>query len=154
MAVHPIKPFLWFDNEAAEAANFYISLFEDGKIVTVTHYGDNMPKPKGTVMTVVFQINGTEFIALNGGPEFKFNPSVSFVVSCDTQAEIDKLWNGLTANGGKPVQCGWLTDRFGLSWQIVPSKMSEYARSPAAMQALMGMTKLDIDTLEKAAKGE
>lgn len=152
--MQPMKSFLWFDNEAAEAANFYTSLFDDGKIVNINHYGEGMPKSAGTVMTVVFQINGMEFIALNGGPEFKFNPSVSFVVPCDTQAEIDKLWNALASNGGKPVQCGWLTDRFGLSWQIVPAKMSEYAKSSAAMQALMGMVKIDIDTLEKAAKGQ
>ena len=151
--MQPMKSFLWFDTQAAEAANFYTSLFEDGKILNVNHYGEGMPKPAGTVMTVVFQINGMEFIALNGGPEFKFNSSVSFVVPCDTQAEIDKLWDALTADGGKPVQCGWLVDRFGLSWQIVPAKMGEFAKSPAAMKAMMGMTKLDMDVMERAAKG-
>jgi predicted 3-demethylubiquinone-9 3-methyltransferase (glyoxalase superfamily) len=145
-----ITPFLWFDTEAEEAAKFYVSVFPNSKITGVSHYGSNMPKPKGSVMTAEFELDGKPFVALNGGPEPKFNHAVSFVVACKDQAEIDRYWEKLTA-GGKEVACGWLTDRYGLSWQIVPENIGEFAHSAAAMQAMMGMVKIDIATLSKAA---
>lgn len=150
-----ITPFFWFATEAEEAANHYVSVFPNSKVVTVTYYGENMPQPKGTVMTVAFELDGQNFVALNGGPAQSFNHSVSFVVNCDTQAEIDSYWEKLSA-GGKEVACGWLTDKFGLSWQITPSNIgklldaSQPAKSQAVMQVMMTMVKLDIAALEKA----
>ena len=150
-----ITPFLWFDANAEEAANFYTSIFKNSRIVNVTRYGEGGPRPKGSVMTVAFELAGQPFTALNGGPMFKFNESVSFVVNCDTQAEIDEYWEKLTAGGGSPVQCGWLKDRFGLSWQIVPRILPDLVQDAAAcervMQALMQMVKLDIARLKQAA---
>jgi predicted 3-demethylubiquinone-9 3-methyltransferase (glyoxalase superfamily) len=154
-----ITPFLWFDHQAEEAANFYISLFKDSKIVDVARYGEGSPGPQGSVMTVTFQLEGQEFIALNGGPQFTFSPAVSFFVDCPTQAEVDRLWEGL-AEGGEEVQCGWVKDKFGLTWQIVPSGLNDLLNgkdaegSRRAMQAMLKMKKLDIEELRKAYKME
>ena len=151
-----ITPFLWFNNDAEEAANLYVSLFPNSKILGVSRYGDGGPGPKGSVMTVKFLLEGMEFIGLNGGPMFQFTEAVSFVVRCDTQSEIDKYWEKLTANGGAESQCGWLKDKFGLSWQIVPSALGEWmtskdpGRSQRVMQALLQMRKLDIRVLQEA----
>jgi predicted 3-demethylubiquinone-9 3-methyltransferase (glyoxalase superfamily) len=151
----PITPFLWFNTQAEEAMQFYTSVFPNSSVVTVTRYGDAGPGPKGSVMTAVFTLNGQQFIALNGGPHFTFTPAVSFMVHCETQAEIDRYWSQLAA-GGKTDRCGWLTDKFGLSWQIVPAGLNQLLqRDPASasrvMSALMQMDKLDIATLEAAA---
>ncbi len=143
-----INPFLWFNDQAEEAANFYVSIFKNSKVLT------KMPGPNGTVMGVSFQLEGQEFKALNGGPQFQFTPAISLFVNCETQAEVDELWSKLTAGGGKPGRCGWLTDKFGLSWQIVPTVLSELLRSGKGgqvMGALMQMDKLDIDKLKQAA---
>ena len=148
-----ITPFLWYDTQAEEAARLYTAIFEGSRIVNVQRYGEEGPGPKGTAMVVAFELFGQSFLALNGGPLFKFNESVSFVVHCEDQKEIDHFWEGLTANGGAPSQCGWLKDRFGLSWQIVPKALpSLVAKSPRVMQALMKMSKLDIAKLEQAAR--
>ena len=153
-----ITPMLWFDTQAEEAARFYTSIFDDSKIKKVTHYGDAEAsgRPKGSVMTVEFEIEGQEFVGLNGGPQFKFSEAISFVVNCKTQKEIDTLWAKLTAGGGEPSVCGWLKDKFGLSWQIVPAKFWELMegdpkKGERVMAALMQMTKIDLETLEKAA---
>jgi predicted 3-demethylubiquinone-9 3-methyltransferase (glyoxalase superfamily) len=150
-----IAPFLWYDTQAEEAMQFYTSIFPNSSVVSVTRYGETGPGPKGSVMTAVFKLDGRDFIALNGGPHYTFTPATSFVVSCETQAEIDHYWNKLSA-GGRTDRCGWLTDKFGLSWQIVPSVLNTLiARNPATsnsvMGALMQMEKLDIATLEAAA---
>lgn len=154
MSRQKITPCLWFDNQAEEAARFYVSLFPDSKILHTTRYSDAGPGPAGSVMIVEFQLAGLHYLALNGGPHFQFNEAVSLSVDCQSQAEIDALWEKL-CEGGSPGQCGWLKDRFGLSWQIVPSVlpklMSDSARAPRVMQALLGMTKLDIRKLEEAA---
>jgi predicted 3-demethylubiquinone-9 3-methyltransferase (glyoxalase superfamily) len=151
-----IKPFLWYDSQAEEAMNFYTSIFPNSSVVTVTRYGEAGPGPKGSVMTAVFKLDGQEFTALNGGPVYKPSPAVSFVVSCETQAEIDHYWEKLSA-GGRKDRCGWLTDRFGFSWQIVPAALGRLLQRDAAtagrvMGALMHMDKLDIAKLEAAAK--
>jgi predicted 3-demethylubiquinone-9 3-methyltransferase (glyoxalase superfamily) len=151
-----ITPFLWFNQEAEEAANFYVSLFKDSKILSVSRYGDAGPGPKGSAMVVEFQLAGQTFQALNGGPHFKFNEAISLMVHCDSQEEVDTLWSKLTANGGQESQCGWLKDRFGLSWQIVPSRFEELMkdkdpkRTQRVMQAMMTMKKFDIARLEEA----
>jgi len=140
-----ITPFLWFDNNAEEAVQFYTSIFKDSKILGTSRYGDAGPGPKGTVMTMKFELNGQEFIALNGGPHFKFTEAISFVVNCETQKEIDEYWAKLTA-GGKEVQCGWLTDKYGLSWQVQPGLLIELlgnpdkAKAERVMNAMMKMT--------------
>lgn len=154
-----ITPFLWFNDKAEEAAKFYVSLFKNSKIVTVTRYGEDGAKasgrPQGTVMTAVFQLDGQEFIALNGGPTFTFSPAVSFLVNCETQEEVDRLW-GRLSEGGKPVQCGWLTDKYGLSWQIVPTILSKLLqdkdprKSEKVMKAMLQMVKIDIQGLIRA----
>lgn len=150
-----ITPFLWFDNQAEEAVKFYTSVFKNSKTGSVSRYSEGGPGPKGSVMTASFHLEGQEFIALNGGPIFKFNESVSFVVNCDTQKEIDYFWEKLT-EGGEESQCGWLKDKFGLSWQIVPSSLSKLIaggdpeKSKRTMQALMKMKKLIIADLENA----
>ena len=152
-----ITPCLWFDTEAEEAAEYYVSLFGDSKIIDISRYGEAGPRPAGTVLTVSFQLEGVEFTALNGGPNFTFNEAVSFQVSCESQDEVDRLWNKLTADGGQEGQCGWLKDKFGLSWQIIPDGMSELlsdpdpGRSQRAMQAMLQMQKIDIDAVRKAA---
>lgn len=151
-----ILPSLWFDNNAEEAVNFYKSVFKDVKINSVSRYGDSGPGPKGSVQTMSFSIKGQEFLALNGGPHFKFNPAVSFIVNCDDQEEIDDYWDKLTSGGGKPVRCGWLEDKFGLSWQIVPSILEQLMtkggaeKSSSVMKALLQMDKIDIAGLKKA----
>jgi len=155
-----ITPFLWFDNQAEEAAQFYTSIFNNSKIGSISRYGDEGPGPKGTVMVVTFQIEGQAFMALNGGPQFTFTPAVSFMVHCDTQQEIDELWQKLTSNGGQEIECGWLTDKFGLSWQIVPEvfgKMMEDkdpAKVKRVMHAMMQMKKMDIEKMQAAYAGE
>ncbi len=150
-----ITPFLWFDGQAEEAAQFYTSIFENSKIEGVTRYGDVGPGPKGTVMTVAFQLDGQEFVALNGGPQFPFTEAVSFVVNCATQKEIDYFWDKLSA-GGQQIECGWLKDKYGLSWQIVPAELSKMLQDPdpdttnRVMQAVLQMIKPDIQRLEQA----
>ena len=152
-----ITPFLWFNNQAEEAVKFYTSIFKNSKTFAVTRYPKGTPGPAGSVMTVKFQLDGQGFIALNGGPIFKFTEAVSFVVNCRTQREIDYYWKKLSA-GAKEVQCGWLKDKFGLSWQIVPTILSELvtdkdpAKAERVMRALLKMVKLDIKKLKQAAK--
>jgi predicted 3-demethylubiquinone-9 3-methyltransferase (glyoxalase superfamily) len=142
-----ITPFLWFDNNAEEAVEFYLSVFPNSRRLGGLRTAEG---PSGKALTVAFELEGLRFTALNGGPHFKFTEAVSFVVRCDSQAEVDDYWEKLSA-GGSEGQCGWLKDRFGLSWQIVPAKLPELLRNPQAMQAMMGMKKLDIGVLEKAA---
>jgi len=146
-----ITPFLWFDSNAEEAADFYISVFRNSRRLDELRNTGDAPGPKGGVLTVAFELDGQKFTALNGGPAFKFTEAVSFVVRCDSQQEIDYYWSKLTA-GGSEVQCGWLKDKFGLSWQIVPARMSDYLKHSKAMQAMMKMKKLDIAELERAAQ--
>ena len=154
-----ISTCLWFDKEAEEAAKFYVSLFENSRILRASRYGKGGRMPEGTVLTVGFELAGTEFMALNGGPIFPFTEASSMVVKCETQAEIDRLWSALTSDGGKEVQCGWLKDRYGLSWQIVPAQIAEWmtdadpAKGERVMAALMKMVKLDTAVLEKAFEG-
>jgi predicted 3-demethylubiquinone-9 3-methyltransferase (glyoxalase superfamily) len=150
-----ITPFLWFDNQAEEAMNFYISLFRNSKPGRVSRYGEAGPGPKGTVMVASFELEGQKFIALNGGPHFKFTEAVSFVVNCETQDEVDTFWEKLSAGGSKG-QCGWLKDKFGLSWQIVPTILGDLMSGPdpekskRVMTAMLQMTKLDISALKRA----
>jgi predicted 3-demethylubiquinone-9 3-methyltransferase (glyoxalase superfamily) len=157
--MNKITPFLWFDTQAEEAANFYVSVFQNGRILKTVRYGDTGPGPKGTVMTISFEINGQEFAALNGGPQFKFSEAISFVVDCETQSEIDALWVQLSAGGGKEGRCGWVQDRFGLWWQIVPPVLPDLladkdpVRAGRTMQAMMQMGKLDIAALRRAHQG-
>ena len=154
-----ISPFLWFDSRAEEAANFYVRIFPNSKIVGITRYGDAGPGPAGSVMTVTFELDGKEFVALNGGPHFPFTEAVSFVIDCRTQQEIDKYWSVLT-EGGEPGTCGWLKDKYGLSWQVVPTFLLKLVSDPdpakgkRVMEALHAMKKLDIAGLEKAHRGE
>jgi predicted 3-demethylubiquinone-9 3-methyltransferase (glyoxalase superfamily) len=154
-----INPFLWFNNQAEEAANFYVSVFKNSRIVRVTRYGDAGPGPKGSVMTVDFQLDGQEFVALNGGPQFSFSPAISFVVNCQTQAEVDEFWQKLAA-GGEEVECGWLTDKYGLSWQIVPTVLVDMLNDPdpvksqRVLKAMMQMKKIDIATLKRAYENQ
>jgi predicted 3-demethylubiquinone-9 3-methyltransferase (glyoxalase superfamily) len=150
-----ISPFLWFDTQAEQAANLYVSIFKNSKIVKTARYGDAGPGPKGSVMTVEFELDGQRFIALNGGPHFKFNEAVSFSIECETQAEVDEHWSKLS-DGGVEGQCGWLKDRFGLSWQVNPTILGEMLADPdpakarRAMEAMLKMTKIDIAALKKA----
>ena len=150
-----IMPCLWFDDQGDQAARFYTSIFKNSRIDTVSHYGEGGPRPKGSVLTVKFRLDGQEFLALNGGPQFKFTEAVSFIVSCETQEDVDRLWEKLS-EGGAQVQCGWLKDRYGLSWQIVPTILGELigdpdpARANRVLQAMMGMKKLDIKGLQEA----
>jgi predicted 3-demethylubiquinone-9 3-methyltransferase (glyoxalase superfamily) len=150
-----IVPFLWFDDKAEEAANFYISVFRNSRIEGITRYGEDGPRPTGMVMTVAFQLDGQKFVALNGGPQFTFSPAISFVVNCETQHEIDALWEKLS-EGGETQRCGWLKDKYGVSWQIVPADIgkmfqgNDAARSRRVMAALMKMDKLDINALQDA----
>ncbi len=154
-----ITPFLWFDQQAEEAANFYVSLFKNSKIVQVTRYGEAGPGPAGSAMIVEFQLEGLAFIALNGGPHFRFNEAISLSVDCQSQAEVDELWEKLSA-GGSPGQCAWLKDKYGLSWQIVPNILPKLlgdpdaAKSTRVMRAMMQMTKIDIQTLQRAYDGK
>ncbi len=154
-----IVPFLWFDDRAEEAANFYVSLFRDSRVLGVARYGEAGPGPKGSVMMVTFQLEGQDFYALNGGPQFPFTPAVSLFVNCETQAEVDELWDKLSA-GGAPNQCGWLQDRFGLSWQIVPTVLGRLMqdqdpeKSQRVMKAMLQMRKLDVAGLQRAYEQE
>jgi predicted 3-demethylubiquinone-9 3-methyltransferase (glyoxalase superfamily) len=150
-----ITPFLWFDGKAEEAAKFYTSIFKDSKITKVTRYGEAGPGPKGSAMSVIFEIEGQEFHALNGGPQFTFSPAISFFVNCETQQEVDALWEKLSADG-KKNRCGWLTDRYGVTWQIIPTTLGrllhdkDATKSQAVMRAMMQMDKIDIAGLEHA----
>lgn len=150
-----ITPFLWFDGRAEEAANFYTSVFKNSKIGSVMRYGEAGPGPKGTVMSVNFELDGQEFIALNGGPQFTFSPAISFFVDCKTQEEVDELWQKLS-EGGEEQQCGWLKDKYGMSWQIIPSALgkmlsnTDTEKSQRTMKAMLQMKKIDIKTLEQA----
>jgi predicted 3-demethylubiquinone-9 3-methyltransferase (glyoxalase superfamily) len=150
-----ITPFLWFDNQAEEAANFYTSIFKNSKVEKIDRFGEGAPRPADMVLTVAFQLEGQEFVALNGGPEFTFTPAISFFVSCKTQAEVDELWEKLSA-GGEEGQCGWLKDKYGVSWQIVPSILGELLQAKDAgkgrsvMQAMLQMRKLDMEKLKQA----
>jgi predicted 3-demethylubiquinone-9 3-methyltransferase (glyoxalase superfamily) len=151
-----ITPNLWFDTEAEEAATFYTSIFGNSKIKGVHRYGEAGPGPEGSVMVVDFQLEGQDFTAINGGPEFKFNEAISLLVNCETQEEVDRLWDQLLAGGGREQQCGWLKDKYGLSWQIVPTILGELIsgddpeRTNSVIKAMLGMVKLDVDTLKKA----
>lgn len=154
-----ITTFLTFDNKAEEAANFYTSLFKNSKIVSSSRYGDAGPGPKGSLMTATISLDGQELMLLNGGPSFTFTPGFSLFVSCETQAEVDDYWNKLTAAGGKPVQCGWITDQFGVSWQIIPTILAKLLgdkdpkKAGRVMQAMLKMVKIDVAALQKAAEG-
>ena len=153
-----ITPFLWFDNNAEEALNFYTSIFKNSEITQVSRYGDAGPGPKGSLLTARFNLEGQEFLALNGGPHYKFTPAVSFLIDCKTQEEIDYYWDKLL-EGGQAQQCGWLVDKYGLSWQVVPSILPKYlsdkdaGKASRVMQSMMKMVKLDIQELEDAYKG-
>jgi predicted 3-demethylubiquinone-9 3-methyltransferase (glyoxalase superfamily) len=146
-----ITPFLWFDSNAEEAVDFYLTVFKNSRKLDVAHYSPDYPNPPAKILTISFELDGQKFTALNGGPLFKFNEAISFLVRCDTQQEVDNYWSKLTA-GGSESQCGWLKDKFGLSWQIVPARLPDLIKHPKAMQAMMQMKKLDIAELERAAK--
>ena len=154
-----ITPFLWFDGKAEEAMNFYISIFKNSKVGRVTRYGEAGPGPKGTVMSATFQLEGQEFMALNGGPQFTFTPAISFFVNCETQQEVDELWEKLS-EGGKKDRCGWLKDKYGLSWQIIPSALGRMLgdkdpeKSKRVMEAMLQMDKIDIKGLQEAYEGK
>ena len=151
-----IAPYLWFNDNAEEAMNFYVSIFKKSKVVSVSRYGDAGPGPKGSVMGVQFELEGQTFMGLNGGPVHKFTPAISLFVSCETQAEVDELWRKLQAGGGRPDRCGWLQDRFGLSWQIIPTALGKYLadkdpkKSARVMSAMLKMDKIDIAALKRA----
>ena len=150
-----IVPFLWFDGKAEEAANFYVSIFKNARIGTARRYGEAGPGPKGSVMSVEFELDGQPFIALNGGPHFTFSPAISFFVNCETQEEVDELWDRLSA-GGRKDRCGWLQDKFGLSWQIIPTALGKLMSDPdpekskRVMNAMLQMSKIDINGLQQA----
>lgn len=154
-----ITTFLWFDNNAAEAASFYVSVFKNSRILQTSHYGDAGPGPKGSVMMVSFELDGQEFTALNAGPAFKFTEAISLVVHCQTQEEVDYYWNKLTADGGQESDCGWVKDKYGLSWQITPDVLlrligdRDTAKADRVMRAMMGMRKIIIEDIEAAAAG-
>lgn len=154
-----IVTYLWFDDNAEEAMNFYVSIFKNSRILDVVRYGDVGPGPKGTVMNGVFQLEGQKFMALNGGPQFKFNEAISLFVTCETQEEVDDLWEKLTADGGQPSRCGWLKDKFGLSWQIIPTALMELMgdrdpeKSKRVMEAMLKMSRIDIAELRRAHAG-
>ena len=154
-----ILPCLWFDNQAEEAANHYISIFPDSKVLSVSRYGEAGPRPKGMVMVVTFQLAGQEFMALNGGPEFKFSEAISLYVNCQTQEEVDELWQKLS-EGGEQGPCGWLKDKYGVSWQVIPTALPELLQDPdpekskRAMQAMLQMGKIDLAALKRAYEGQ
>lgn len=154
-----ITPFLWFDNQAEEAMNFYTSIFKNSKKGSVSYYGEGAPLPAGTAMSVTFELDGQEFMGLNAGPIFKFNEAISFFVDCEDQAEVDYFWEKLTADGGEESQCGWLKDKFGMSWQIIPKALGKMLsdadgeKSGRAMQAMLQMKKIQVDELQRAFDG-
>ena len=159
-SIQKITPNLWFDDQAEEAARFYVSVFKDSAITHVSHYGPGAPKPEGTVLTVEFTLAGQRFTAINGGPQYTFSPAVSFLVQCATQEEVDYFWERLTEGGDEAAQmCGWLADRYGVSWQVVPDQLVEYMTDPdpekakRTMQAMLQMKKLDIAALKAAHDG-
>jgi len=151
-----ITPFLWFDGQAEEAANFYTAIFNNSRILDVARYGEVGPGEKGSVMTVSFELEGQKFVGLNGGPHYKFTPAISFYLSCQTQEEVDYFWERLLGGGGRPSQCGWLSDKFGVSWQVVPDALIGYLqdedreKGQRVMQAMLQMVKIDINKLEEA----
>ncbi len=153
-----IRPFLWFDDKAEEAANFYVSIFKNSRILDVRRNGDEAPGETGSVMTVGFELEGQEFTALNGGPHFSFTPAISFFVDCATQSEVNELWDKLV-EGGRESQCGWLQDKYGLSWQIIPAALGELLSDPddekseRVMKAMLGMVKIDVAALQRAYDG-
>ncbi|HEY1731773.1 MAG TPA: VOC family protein [Terriglobales bacterium] len=147
-----ISPFLWFDSNAEEAVDFYLTIFKNSRKLGEFRASNENVGPKGKALTVSFELDGQKFTALNGGPTFKFTEAVSFVVRCDDQDEVDYYWSKLTADGGSESQCGWLKDKFGLSWQIVPARLTDLLKNPKAMQAMMGMKKLDIAELERTGQ--
>jgi predicted 3-demethylubiquinone-9 3-methyltransferase (glyoxalase superfamily) len=161
-----ITPFLWFDDQAEEAAKFYTSIFKNSKIGRILRYGEeaakvsNSGRPVGSVLTIEFEIEGQKFVALNGGPDFKFNESVSFVVNCETQKEVDYFWEKLTADGGEESQCGWLKDKFAVSWQVTPTVLidmlhdKDFAKAERVMKAMLQMQKIDIEKLKTAYRGK
>lgn len=157
-AMQKITPFLWFDNNAEEAMNFYVSIFKDAEILTVSRYGEGGPGPAGSVMTAEFRLFGQQFVALNGGPSFKFTEAISFVVNCESQEEVDNYWERLS-EGGEKSRCGWLKDRFGLSWQVVPTILAELMSEPdpekskRVMQAMLKMDKIEVEPLKRAHAG-
>jgi len=154
-----INPFLWFDGKAEEAMNFYVSIFKNSKVVNVSRYGEGGPGPKGTVMSATFELEGQRFLALNGGPQFTFSPAISFFVNCETQQEVDELWEKLS-EGGEKQRCGWLKDKYGLSWQIIPSALGKLLqdkdpeKAKRVMKAMLQMDKIDIQRLKQAYDGE
>lgn len=164
MIMQKITPFLWFNDNAEEAVKFYTSIFKNSKIDRISYYPDSAAKgtgrPPRSVMTIAFKLNGQDFIALNGGPNFKFTEAISLMVNCDTQAELDRYWKKLTSGGGKEIECGWLKDKYGLSWQIVPASIiklisdKDRAKADRVMQVVMKSVKLDIKKLKAAAKGK
>ncbi|MBJ7331475.1 MAG: VOC family protein [Solirubrobacteraceae bacterium] len=155
-----IVPNLWFDGNAEEAADFYVSVFTDSRITATTRYPEGAPGPAGTVMTVSWELNGQKFTGINGGPEFQFDEAISFQIDCEDQAEVDYYWDALTADGGAESQCGWCKDKFGVSWQVVPKGMDEFftdndpERVGRAMHAMLGMKKLDVAAMQAAADGQ
>ncbi len=154
-----INTFLWFDEQAEEAVNLYVSLFKNSRILNIARFGVDVPGPAGKVMTINFELDGQEFVALNGGPQFKFTEAISLLVNCESQEEVDFLWERLIADGGEPSQCGWLKDRFGLSWQVVPRELGELMSDPdpekagRVTQAMLHMSKIDLAELRKAYYG-
>lgn len=154
-----ITPCLWFDTQALDAATFYTSVFKNSRIIDVSHYGEAGPREAGLVLAVRFEIDGAEFMALNGGPEFTFDEAISFQIHCADQAEVDEMWSKLLEGGGSEIECGWLKDRFGLSWQVIPTRLEELLADPdkeranRAMQAMLTMKKIDVAALEAAADG-
>jgi predicted 3-demethylubiquinone-9 3-methyltransferase (glyoxalase superfamily) len=159
-SMQKITPCLWFDGQGEEAAKFYVSIFPDSRIVDVMRWGEGGMRPKGTVLTVDFELQGQSFMALNGGPEYKFNPAISMSIDCKNQEEVDRYWSRLLEGGGAEVQCGWLTDKFGVSWQVVPSVLPKYLKDPdtakadRVMAAMMKMVKLDVAAIQKAYDGK
>jgi predicted 3-demethylubiquinone-9 3-methyltransferase (glyoxalase superfamily) len=159
MPKNKITPFLWYDKEAEDAANFYVAIFKNSKVNTIARYPEGSPYEAGTVMTVSFELDGQHFTAINGGPHFKLDEAVSFVIDCDGQAEVDHYWENLLAGGGQESRCGWLKDKFGLSWQVVPRQLIELtttadeASNGRVFSAMMTMSKINVAELERAAKG-
>jgi predicted 3-demethylubiquinone-9 3-methyltransferase (glyoxalase superfamily) len=148
-----ISPFLWFDQNAEEAVEFYLSVFKNSRRLDGLRNPGDAPGPKGGVLTIAFELDGCKFTALNGGPEFKFNEAISLVIRCETQEEVDYYWSRLTADGGQEIHCGWLKDKFGVAWQVTPAKLPELIKNPKAFQAMMKMKKIDLGEIERAAQG-